>query len=70
MGSMLAASVIDELFLTVSPRLFGGGPGRPPLTGGTPLGDLGIAPEVVSVRRAGDHLLLRYRLRPGSRLAV
>jgi riboflavin biosynthesis pyrimidine reductase len=64
MGSMLAASVVEELFLTVSPKLLGGGPDRPPLTG-----DVGQAvrsdARLLSARRAGDHLLLRYGLTAG-----
>jgi riboflavin biosynthesis pyrimidine reductase len=64
MGSMLAASVVEELFLTVSPKLLGGGPDRPPLTG-----DVGPAvgsdARLLSARRAGDHLLLRYGLTAG-----
>jgi riboflavin biosynthesis pyrimidine reductase len=70
MGSMLAASVIDELFLTVSPKVFGGGPNRQPFTDGVEISELATAPEIVSVRRAGDHLLLRYRLRQRSRSAA
>jgi riboflavin biosynthesis pyrimidine reductase len=66
MGSMLEASVVDELFVTISPKLFGGGDGRPPLTGEADL--LGKAPDarLVSVRRADDYLFLRYRLRIGA----
>lgn len=62
MGSMLGASVVDELFVTISPKLLGGGGDRPPLTGETDL--LGMAPDahLLSVRRADDHLFLRYRL--------
>ena len=33
MGSMLEASVVEQLFLTISPKLIGGGPERPPLDG-------------------------------------
>lgn len=60
MGSLLAAGVVDELFLTISPTLLGGGPGRPPLTDGTDL--LGERPrmDLLGVRRSDDLLFLRY----------
>ena len=63
MGSMLEAAAVDELFVTISPKLLGGGDGRPPLTGEADL--LGRAPDkrLVSVRRADDYLFLRYDLR-------
>ena len=63
MGSMLEASVVDELFVTISPKLLGGGGDRPPLTGEADL--LGRAPDarLVSVRRSDDYLFLRYGLR-------
>lgn len=62
MGSMLEASAVDELFLTVSPKLIGGRPGRLPLTDGAEGLDVGSAARLLSARRAGDHLLLRYAL--------
>jgi riboflavin biosynthesis pyrimidine reductase len=66
MASMLEASVVDELFLTISPKLIGGGPGRPPLTNGAEGLDLDSAAQLLSARRAGDYLLLRYRMGRGS----
>jgi riboflavin biosynthesis pyrimidine reductase len=66
MGSMLEASAVDELFLTISPKLIGGGPDRPPLTNGAKGLGLGSAARVLSVRRAGNYLLLRYALAPVS----
>lgn len=59
MGSMLEASVVDELFLTISPKLLGGGHGRPPLSDETPL-DRSL--RLGSARRSGDHLFLRYAI--------
>ena len=64
-GSLLAAGLVDELFLTVSPLL----------AGRTELGQrLGlvesqellpaktVSGRLLSLRRDGDHLFLRYRL--------
>ena len=59
MGSMLEASLVDELFVTLAPSLLGGGSGRSPLSDGT---HLGVQGRLVSVRRAGGHLLVRYAL--------
>jgi riboflavin biosynthesis pyrimidine reductase len=62
MASMLAAGVVEELFVTISPKLIGGGPGRPPLTDGAEDLDLAAHERLLSARRAGDYLLLRYAL--------
>jgi len=64
-GQLLAQGLLDELFLTVSPVLIGGGwSSRPGMAGGTRLLPTG-APwgELVSSRRHGSHLFLRYRAR-------
>jgi riboflavin biosynthesis pyrimidine reductase len=61
MGSMLEAEVVDQLFLTISPKLVGGGPGRPPLSDQTDLLDVGSSPRLMGIRRSGDFLFLRYR---------
>jgi len=60
-AELVAARLIDELFLTLAPRLFGRWPGdgRKALTdardlAGAPLG-------LLSARRNGAHLFLRYR---------
>ena len=60
MGSMLAAAVVQQLFLTISPKLLGGGEGRPPLSGGADLLDASLGGTLVGLRRAGDYLFLRY----------
>ncbi len=62
MGSMLAAGAVEHLFLTISPRLVGGGRGRTPLTDDVDLLDTGDEMRVLSVRRGGDYLFLRYDL--------
>ncbi|HET9671714.1 MAG TPA: dihydrofolate reductase family protein [Actinomycetota bacterium] len=62
MGAMLDASAVDQLFLTVSPKLIGGGPDRPPLTDGTDLLERELGARLLSIRRSEDHLFLRYGL--------
>ena len=52
MGSMLAAGVVEQLFLTISPKLLGGGEGRPPLTGETDLVETALGGTLLGVRRA------------------
>jgi riboflavin biosynthesis pyrimidine reductase len=65
MGSMLEASAVDELFVTISPKLLGGGTDGPPLTGEADLRKKAPDARLVSVRRADDFLFLRYDLRTG-----
>jgi riboflavin biosynthesis pyrimidine reductase len=61
-GQLLAENLVDELFLTTSPKLFGRRPGdgRKPLIAGVDLE--GRALDLISVRRHESHLFLRYRL--------
>ena len=64
-GELLAHGVLDELFLTVSPKLFGRTPQerRPGLVEGMDLLQDGPPTgRIKSVRRHGDHLFLRYSL--------
>lgn len=60
LGELLEAGLVDELFLTTAPRLFGRAPGdgRKSLVDGVDLGGqpLGLA----SVRRHESYLFLRY----------
>jgi riboflavin biosynthesis pyrimidine reductase len=60
-AELAAAGAVDELFLTLSPRLFGRMPadGRKSLTDRQDLH--GAALSLRSVRRSGSHLFLRYR---------
>lgn len=62
-GQLVKEGQVDELFLTVSPKLFGraGGDGRKSLIDGVDLA--GRALELLSGRRGGSHLFLRYALR-------
>ncbi|MCA1826923.1 MAG: dihydrofolate reductase family protein [Myxococcales bacterium] len=60
-SELAAAGLVDEIFLTLSPRLYGRFPadGRKALTD---LRDLrGMPLELRSLRREGSHLFLRYR---------
>ena len=61
-GQLLEEGLLDELFLTSSPRLFGrwSGDGRKSLLEGVDLG--GRSLELASVRRHESHLYLRYAL--------
>lgn len=64
LGQLVAARALDELFLTSSPRLFGRYPGdeRKSLVHGLDLA--GVPLELLSARRHGSHLFLRYALNP------
>ncbi len=61
-GSLVGADLVDEIFLTVAPQVIGRDGDRLGLAEG-----IGLAPvdarwhTLASVRRAGDHLFLRYR---------
>jgi riboflavin biosynthesis pyrimidine reductase len=65
-GQLLAADLVDELFLTIAPQLAGRSAATPRLSlveqraftvAGAPWG------ELLSLRRAADHLFARYRFR-------
>ena len=62
MGAMLESSAVDQLFLTISPKLIGGGPERPPLTDETDLLERAVGARLLSIRRSDDYLFLRYGL--------
>jgi riboflavin biosynthesis pyrimidine reductase len=65
MGAMLDASAVDQLFLTISPKLIGGGPERAPLTDETDLLGRDVGARLLSLRRSEDYLFLRYGLGGG-----
>jgi riboflavin biosynthesis pyrimidine reductase len=64
MGELYRDGLIDELFLTVSPRLFGrhAGDGRKSLVDGVDLAGAltGLGLTLASVRRHESYLFLRY----------
>jgi riboflavin biosynthesis pyrimidine reductase len=63
-GELLAAEVVDELFLTLSP-LLAGGRGDDTTYGLVESAELfppGVPARLLSVRRQGQHLFLRYAL--------
>lgn len=65
-GSLLSASVLDELFLTVSPLVAGREASSDRLgfvAGHEFLPGLRVAGRLTGVRRHGQHLFLRYRIR-------
>ena len=65
-GDLFKADLLDELFLTVAPQVAGrdASAHRLALVEGAAF-DVATAPwaELGSVRRSGDHLFLRYRMR-------
>jgi riboflavin biosynthesis pyrimidine reductase len=66
MGQLLRAGAVDELFLTISPVMAGGGESpRPTLAAGVDLlaGGSGRA-RLLSGRRHGSYLFLRYACNP------
>ena len=67
-GGLLTARLLDELFVTLAPQLAGRDEEHPrlALVEGAAF-DVATAPwaELGSVRRAGDHLFLRYALGEG-----
>jgi riboflavin biosynthesis pyrimidine reductase len=69
LAELAAAGLLDELFLTLAPQLVGRDTGsqRLSLLEGVALGpDDARWGRVVSIRRGGDHLFLRYSFEPGT----
>lgn len=62
MSQLLQASLIDELFLTVSPLIVGRDESRPTFAEAADLWPISAASELVSLRVDGSHLFCRYKL--------
>ena len=65
LGALVAAGLVDELFLTTSPLLAGrtGNGSRPALVEGIELlPATTVGCELLTLRRAGSHLFSRYRV--------
>ena len=65
MGELLAAGVMNELFLTVSPVIAGSGESVPRhsfAAGVDLLPDTAVETHLLSVRRSDSYLFLRYSL--------
>jgi riboflavin biosynthesis pyrimidine reductase len=64
LGDLVAADVVDELFLTIAPQVIGREKCRLGLVEGIGLAaDQARWHDLVSVKRASNHLFLRYRRR-------
>jgi riboflavin biosynthesis pyrimidine reductase len=62
-GELVAAGLVDELFLTTSPVLFGDAPPAIGITGHlAPAEEPRARAELLSLRRHGSHLFVRYSL--------
>jgi riboflavin-specific deaminase-like protein len=61
-GSLFAAGLLDEIFITLAPRLVGGAPG--PTFLDHPSSDMPAELELAMLLRAGDELFARYRVKP------
>jgi riboflavin biosynthesis pyrimidine reductase len=71
-GALVAAGLVDELFLTTSPLLAGRSPGspRPALVEQAELlPDTTVECKLLTLRRAGSQLFLRYQLSRPTRRA-
>jgi riboflavin biosynthesis pyrimidine reductase len=67
MGEFLRARVVDELYLTLSPLIFGSvDGGTVGLADGVPLGTPPVRAELMSVRRTDNHVFLRYSIDRGA----
>jgi riboflavin biosynthesis pyrimidine reductase len=65
LGALAAAGLVDELFLTISPMLAGRSPRSPRLAlveDAAFLPERRLAGRLLSIRRSGSHLFLRYAL--------
>ncbi|MGB8687327.1 MAG: dihydrofolate reductase family protein, partial [Microcoleus sp.] len=61
-ASVLAAGLIDELWLTVCPLILGGADAPTPVEGKGFLGDLAPKLELLAVKQVGGEVFLHYRV--------
>jgi 2,5-diamino-6-(ribosylamino)-4(3H)-pyrimidinone 5'-phosphate reductase len=61
--SFLAENLVDEIYVTVTPRILGGRSAPTPVDGRGFLRATQIELELVSARRRGEEVFLRYRVR-------
>lgn len=66
LGTLIDSGLLDELFLTISPRLAGRSANHPRLSlleGAELLPNAVVDGRLLSVRRAGSHVFHRYRIK-------
>jgi len=63
--SFLRDKLVDEIYVTVTPRILGGHTSPTPADGSGLLKDNQISLELMSSRRKDDEVFLRYRVKPG-----
>ncbi|MEG3897350.1 MULTISPECIES: dihydrofolate reductase family protein [unclassified Microcoleus] len=61
-ASVLAAGLVDELWLTVCPLILGGADAPTPVEGKGFLGDLAPKLELLAVKQVGQEVFLHYRI--------
>ncbi|MEG4960106.1 MULTISPECIES: dihydrofolate reductase family protein [unclassified Microcoleus] len=67
-ASVLAAGLVDELWLTVCPLILGGADAPTPVEGKGFLADLAPKLELLAVKQVGQEVFLHYRLHRSSRI--
>lgn len=60
--SFFSEDLVDELYVTVTPRILGGSGAPTPVDGAGFMADSHVHLELVSSRRRGDEVFLRYRV--------
>jgi len=61
-ASVLAAGLVDELWLTVCPLILGGADAPTPVEGKGFLADLAPKLELLAVKQVGQEVFLHYRI--------
>ena len=64
--SLFAAQAVNEVFVTLCPRVFGGATAPTLADGGGFPRDLVLGAELLRCQRKGDELFLRYRITPSA----